>query len=190
LSEACEQVESETGFPVRPAMDPAASEYYRQGKYRYPGRDLTPDQQIEFFERLVQDYRVCALEDPLEQEDFDGFARLTAAIGSKCKIIGDDIFVTNVSRLRKGIEIGAANSVLIKPNQVGTLTDTKAAVELAHKSGYTTVISHRSAETTDDAIAHLAVAFGCFGIKTGTVGGERLAKLNELIRIEEALHGG
>ena len=104
-------------------------------------------------------------------------------------VVGDDIFVTNVARLQRGIERGAANAILIKPNQIGTLSDTEAAVDLASRNGYGTVMSHRSGETTDDAIAHLAVAFGCVAIKTGAVGGERVAKLNELIRIEERLTG-
>ena len=190
LSDVCREVEKDVKFPVRPALDPAASEFYRDGWYQYRDRSLTPDKQVEFLIRLVDDYGVYALEDPLEEEDFDGFARLTEAVGSRCKIIGDDIFVTNTERLRRGIERGAANAILIKPNQVGTLTDTVAAVQMAHRSGYATVISHRSGETTDDTIAHLAVAFGCLGIKTGTVGGERIAKLNELIRIEESMARG
>jgi len=190
LSDICHRVEGDVKFPVSPALDPAASEFYRDGRYRYRDQSLTPDQQIEFLIRLVDDYGVCALEDPLEEEDFDGFARLTEAVGSKCKIIGDDLFVTNTERLSEGIKRGAANAILIKPNQVGTLTDTLAAVRMAQRSGYATVISHRSGETTDDTIAHLAVAFGCLGIKTGTVGGERIAKLNELIRIEESMARG
>lgn len=187
LADACQEVEHDVGFPVRPALDPAASEFYRDGKYRYPDRALSPDEQIAFVEGLVRRFRVSMLEDPLEQEDFAGFARLTRDLGGGCTIVGDDIFVTNVDRLRRGIELHAANAVLIKPNQIGTLTETRAAVDMAHAAGYSTIISHRSAETTDDTIAQLAVAFGCFGIKTGTVGGERLAKLNELIRIEESL---
>jgi len=190
LVEACEAVEGEVGFPVRAGMDLAASEFYRDGKYRYRDRALTPDEQIDYLERLVKQYDLYCLEDPLDQEDFEGFARLTEAVGSRCKVIGDDIFVTNTARLRKAIGMRAANAILIKPNQVGTLSDTRAAVDLAAKAGYATVVSHRSGETTDDTIAHLAVAFGSLGIKTGTVGGERIAKLNELIRIEEELHGG
>ncbi len=130
------------------------------------------------------------LEDPLDEEEFDGFAALTQAVGQKCVIIGDDLFCTNVARLRQGIAAGAGNAILIKPNQIGTLTETRATVETAREAGYRTIVSHRSGETTDDTIAHLAVAFGSLGIKTGTVGGERTAKLNELIRIEEELHGG
>ncbi len=190
LVDACRAVEHDVGFPVRPAMDLAASEFFRDGKYHYRAKSFTTDQQIDFLERLVKDYGVYSLEDPLEQEDFEGLARLTEAVGSRCKIIGDDIFVTNVDRLRKGIDARAGNAILIKPNQIGTLTETRATVEMAKKAGYATVVSHRSGETTDETIAHLAVAFGSLGLKSGTVGGERIAKLNELIRIEEELHGG
>ncbi len=190
LADACRTVESEAGFPIRPGLDLAASEFFRGGRYRYRERALTPDRQLEFLERIVEAYGVYSLEDPLDQEDFEGFARLTKSIGSHCKIIGDDLFVTSVERLRRGIEMRAGNAILIKPNQIGTLSDTRAAVDLARKAGFATVVSHRSGETTDDAIAHLAVAFGSLGIKTGTVGGERTAKLNELIRIEEDIRGG
>ena len=139
---------------------------------------------------LVERYGLFSVEDPLEEEDFAGYARLTALVGGKCHVIGDDLFATNVERLQKGIRIRAANAILIKPNQIGTLSGAKAAVDLAHRHGYATVMSHRSGETTDETIAHLAVAFGCLGIKTGAVGGERIAKLNELIRIEEGLVEG
>ncbi len=190
LADACKTVEKDLGFPVRPAMDLAASEFYRDGKYRYKDRALAPGEQIEFLVRLAKDYGVYAYEDPLDEEDFDGFAALTKAIGKKVVLIGDDIYCTNVERLRRGIASGSGNAILIKPNQIGTLTETRATVETARKAGWATVVSHRSGETTDDTIAHLAVAFGSLGIKTGTVGGERTAKLNELIRIEEELHEG
>ncbi len=190
LADACKAVEREVGFPVRPGMDLAASEFFSDGAYRYRGTALTPEKQIEFLERLVKDYGVYSLEDPLDEEDFEGFAELTKAVGSKCVVIGDDIYCTNAARLRQGIAAGAGNAILIKPNQIGTLTETRATVETARKAGWQTVVSHRSGETTDDTIAHLAVAFGSLGIKTGTVGGERTAKLNELIRIEEELHEG
>jgi len=190
LADSCKAVEKDEGFAVRPAMDLAASEFYSDGKYRYRTKALSPSQQIDFLERMVKDHGVYALEDPLDQEDFEGFAQLTKAVGKRCVIIGDDIFCTNVARLRKGISVRAGNAILIKPNQIGTLTETRATVETARKAGYQTVVSHRSGETTDDTIAHLAVAFGSLGIKTGTVGGERIAKLNELIRIEEELHEG
>ncbi len=190
LADTCKAVEKEVGFPVRPGMDLAASEFYSGGKYRYRSKALTPSQQIDFLERLVKEYGIYSLEDPLDQEDFEGFAELTKVIGKRCVIIGDDLFCTDVARFRKGISAGSGNAILIKPNQIGTLTETRATVDAARKAGYATVVSHRSGETTDDTIAHLAVAFGSLGIKTGTVGGERIAKLNELIRIEEELHGG
>src|SRR2546426_418446 len=190
LADVCRKVEREAGFPVRPALDFAASEFYRGGKYRYRDRALSAKDQIDFVERLARDFSLFSVEDPFDQEDFGSFTELTKRIGDRCKVIGDDIFVTNVERLRRGIEQHAANAILIKPNQIGTLSETRAAVDLAHSAGYATVMSHRSGETTDDTIAHLAVAFGCLGIKTGAVGGERIAKLNELIRIEEQLQAG
>ena len=190
LADVCRGVEREAGFPVRPALDFAASEFYRGGKYRYRDRALSAKEQVDFVERLARDFSLFSVEDPFDQEDFGSFTELTKRIGDRCKVIGDDIFVTNVERLRRGIEQRAANAILIKPNQIGTLSETRAAVDLAHSAGYATVMSHRSGETTDDTIAHLAVAFGCLGIKTGAVGGERIAKLNELIRIEEQLQAG
>jgi len=190
LTEVCRGVERDVGFAVRPALDLAASEFYRDGKYRYQDRTLTHEEQIDLVDRFVREYALFSVEDPFDEEDFDSFAELTKRIGAQCKVIGDDIFVTNVERLRRGIESRAGNAILIKPNQIGTLSDMRAAVDLAHRSGYATVMSHRSGETTDDTIAHLAVAFGCLGIKTGAVGGERIAKLNELIRIEEELQAG
>jgi len=190
LADLCKSVSRDLGFRVLPALDLAASEFYRAGKYHYRERALTREGQIDFVERLIREYGLFSVEDPFDQEDFEAFAELTKRVGDHCKVIGDDLFVTNVDRLRRGIEIHAGNAILIKPNQIGTLSDTRAAVELAHKSGYATVMSHRSGETTDDAIAHLAVAWSCLGIKTGAVGGERIAKLNELIRIEETLQEG
>src|SRR6266704_2028893 len=190
LADVCRAASKETGFAVQPALDLAASEFFRNGKYRYRERTISPEEQVDFVERLARDYGLFSVEDPFDQEDFGAFADLTRRIGDRCKVIGDDIFVTNVERLRRGIELRAGNAILIKPNQIGTLSETRAAVDLAHKSGFATVMSHRSGETTDDTIAHLAVAFGCLGIKTGAVGGERIAKLNELIRIEEQLQAG
>ena len=190
LADACRVVETEVGFHVRPGLDLAASEFFRDGKYGYKDRARTTEEQIEFLVRLAKDYGVYSYEDPLDEEDFDGFAALTKEIGKKVVLIGDDIYCTDAERLRRGIAAGAGNAILIKPNQIGTLTETRATVETARKAGWATVVSHRSGETTDDTIAHLAVAFGSLGIKTGTVGGERTAKLNELIRIEEELHEG
>jgi len=190
LADVCRATGREVGFPVRPALDLAASEFYRDGAYHYQDRVRTREEQIDFVARLVRDHRLFSVEDPFDEEDFEAFAELTKRVGGQCTVIGDDLFVTKVERLQRGIEAGAGNAILIKPNQIGTLSDTRAAVDLAHRSGYATVMSHRSGETTDDAIAHLAVGFGCLGIKTGAVGGERIAKLNELIRIEEELQEG
>jgi len=189
LADACRAVSAEVGFEVRPALDLAASEFYRDGMYHYRSRSLSPKDQIEFVAGLVERHGLFSVEDPLHEDDFPGYAQLTSVVGEECLVIGDDLFATNVSRLRKGIEVHAANGILIKPNQIGTVSDAKAAVDLAHRNGYATVVSHRSGETTDEAIAHLAVAFGSLAIKTGAVGGERTAKLNELIRIEEGLAG-
>src|SRR5881296_152050 len=190
LANVCREASKGAGFAVQPALDLAASEFFRNGQYRYRERTISPEEQVDFVERLVRDYGLFSVEDPFDQEDFGAFADLTRRIGDRCKVIGDDIFVTNVERLRRGIELRAGNAILIKPNQIGTLSETRAAVDLAHKSGFATVMSHRSGATTDDTIAHLAVAFGCLGIKTGAVGGQRIAKLNELIRIEEQLQAG
>lgn len=189
LAEATSKVSREVGFECMPAMDLAASEFFENGKYVYREGVLDTDQQVEFLVDLVNEFNVAVLEDPFHEEDYEGYARLTKLIGKRCLIVGDDLFVTNVARLRKGIEKGAANAILIKPNQIGTLSDTQAAVDLARRHGYTTIVSHRSGETTDESIAHLAVAFGSYAIKTGTVGGERVAKLNELVRIEEQFTG-
>ena len=184
LGDACREVSKETGVPCAPALDLAASEFFRNGKYVYKERTLSPDRQVEFVAGLVEAHDLALVE-----EDFDGFARLTEIVGDRCVVVGDDLFVTDPARLQKGIDASAANAILIKPNQIGTLTDTRATVALAAKAGYETVMSHRSGETTDDTIAHLAVAFGSYAIKTGAVGGERIAKLNELIRIEEYIGG-
>lgn len=189
LVEACKKVGKDVGFDVDPAMDVAASELYSKGSYKYGKKSMKPKEQIKFMASLVEKYGLASVEDPLEQEDFDGYAELTDIIGEECLVIGDDLFVTNPARIEEGIERGAANAVLIKPNQIGTLTDVLKAVRLANSAGYETVVSHRSGETADDTIAHLAVAFGSVAIKTGAVGGERISKLNELIRIEEGLDG-
>lgn len=189
VARACEEISAETGVTVRPALDVAASSFYdeKTGAYVYEreGKKRSSGEQIDFIVNLIETFKLVYVEDPLHEEDFDGFAELTRKVGGKCLICGDDIFVTNVSRIRKGLEKGSANAVLIKPNQIGTLSDTLEAVKLAKSGGCVPVISHRSGETTDETIAHLAVAWGCPMIKAGVVGGERIAKLNELIRIWE-----
>ncbi len=183
------EIQDETGVEIRPAVDFAASSFYQNGKYVYRNRELTKDEQIEFVEKLVKDYGAYIVEDPLHEDDFEGFAELTRKIGHLAYVVGDDLFVTNRERLKRGIELGAGNAILIKPNQIGTLTDTYETVKLAKENGYACVISHRSGETCDASIAHLGVAFGCEFIKTGTIGGERIAKLNELVRIQEEIRG-
>jgi enolase len=185
--EACNMVFHSLDIEVKPCLDLAASEFFYEGKYNYKNQVLNVDEQIGFIIGLIENYGLYSVEDPLDQEDFDGYAKLTRSVGDRCIIVGDDIFVTNKARVEKGINMGAANAVLIKPNQIGTLTGAIETIKFAHKNGYKTIVSHRSGETNDNSIAHLAVAFGCHGIKTGTVGGERTAKLNELVRIEEEI---
>lgn len=191
VARACEEVAGEVGFEVKLGLDVASSSLYdtKKQRYVYERGSMSRDQggQIDFILELIKTYKLFYVEDPLHEEDFDGFAELTRKAGERCLICGDDLFVTNVERLQKGIKAGAANAVLIKPNQIGTLSDTLAAVKLAKKYNYVPVMSHRSGETPDETIAHLAVGWGCPLIKTGVVGGERVAKLNELIRIEEKL---
>ena len=178
-------VERETGVEIRPGLDMAASEFYKNGTYNYKEQSLTPEEQVDFVLGLIEEYNLHSVEDPLDQEDYESWASLTKQ--TDALIIGDDLYVTNPERLQKGIDMKATNSILIKPNQIGTLTDTKKAVEMADKADMATVISHRSGETTDTTIAHLGVAFGSHAIKTGIMGGERIAKLNELVRISEQL---
>jgi len=187
--EAIGEVKEEYGIEIKPALDFAASSFYKDGMYVYKDRKLTPEEQIDFVESLVKDYGIYIVEDPLNEEDFDGFAKLTRRIGHLAYIVGDDLFVTNVDRIKIGVSKGAANTVLIKPNQIGTLTDTVRAIKFAKDNGYATMISHRSGETTDVSIVHIGVAFGVEFIKTGAIGGERTAKLNEMIRIEEDIKG-
>ncbi|SDX68727.1 phosphopyruvate hydratase [Halopenitus persicus] len=187
MAAATERVADEVGFTVRFGLDMAGAELYDADAdaYVYGDRTRSPAEQIEYVAELVAEYDLAYVEDPLDEEDYDRFAELTDRVGDRTLICGDDLFVTNVDRLRTGIETGAGNSILIKPNQIGTLSDAVDAVELAVRNGYDPVISHRSGETEDTTIAHLAVATDAPYIKTGTVGGERTAKLNELIRIAE-----
>ena len=187
IASAIDTASDETNVEVRMGIDVAASELWDGERYRYKDAARTREDQIAYMGDLVDRYNLIYVEDPLFEEDFDAFADLTELVGDRCLICGDDLFVTNVERITKGIETSAANCVLIKPNQIGTLTDTFEAIHLARESGMETVMSHRSGETTDATIAHLATAFGCIFLKTGVVGGERIAKLNELIRIEELI---
>lgn len=193
----------EPGKDVKIAMDCAASEFaicengnwyydYRQlkdGKKKDPnGKRLTADEQIKYLEELITKYPIDSIEDGLDENDWDNWVKLTAAIGDRCQLVGDDLFVTNVKFLEKGIKMGAANSILIKVNQIGSLTETLDAIEMAHRHGYTTVTSHRSGETEDTTIADIAVATNSGKIKTGSMSRtDRMAKYNQLIRIEEQL---
>ena len=187
IAEACSSVADEMNVSVDMGIDVAASQLWNDGKYTYRKKKRSTEDQVAYIAGLVDKYHLVYVEDPMHEEDFSGFADLNAQVGDRCLVCGDDIFVTQVDRIMQGIESASANCVLIKPNQVGTLTDTFEAVRLAHTQGLDTVMSHRSGETTDTTIAHLATAFSCVFLKTGVVGGERIAKLNELIRIEEQL---
>jgi enolase len=193
----------EPGRDVRIAMDCAASEFatcengewyydYRQlkdGKKKDPnGKKLTAAEQIDYLEELINKYPIDSIEDGLDENDWDNWVKLTERIGGRCQLVGDDLFVTNVKFLEKGIKMGAANSILIKVNQIGSLTETLDAIEMAHRHGYTTVTSHRSGETEDTTIADIAVATNSGQIKTGSLSRtDRMAKYNQLIRIEEQL---
>jgi enolase len=187
MADAVERVEDDVGFEIQFGLDMAGAELYDSdaGVYRYGEQTRDTDEQIEYVADLVEEYHLVYVEDPLDENDYEGFAELTDRVGDQTLVCGDDLFVTNVERLETGIETDAANSILVKPNQIGTLSDAVDAVELAIENGYDPVISHRSGETEDTTIAHLAVATDAPYIKTGTVGGERTAKLNELIRIEQ-----
>jgi enolase len=178
------------GADVALALDPASSEFFKDGAYRYDGEGKTRsvDQQVDYLAELVKKYPIVSIEDGMAEDDYPGWKRLTQKIGAKCQLVGDDIFVTNVARLTDGIKNGIGNSILIKVNQIGTLSETLAAVETAHKAGYTAVMSHRSSETEDSTIADLAVATNCGQIKTGSLArADRTAKYNQLLRIEEEL---
>jgi len=206
LESICQAIKDagyEPGKDVKIAMDCAASEFavcengqwyydYRQlkdGKKKDPnGKKLTADEQIKYLEELITKYPIDSIEDGLDENDWDNWVKLTAAIGGRCQLVGDDLFVTNVKFLQKGIQMGAANSILIKVNQIGSLTETLDAIEMAHRHGYTTVTSHRSGETEDTTIADIAVATNSGQIKTGSMSRtDRMAKYNQLIRIEEEL---
>ncbi|MEQ6203506.1 phosphopyruvate hydratase [Sulfitobacter sp. HNIBRBA2951] len=172
------------------ALDCAASEYYKDGSYVFAGegKTLSSDENVDYLTALVKDYPIISIEDGMHEDDWDGWIALNAALGDKVQLVGDDLFVTNPARLADGIARKAANSMLVKVNQIGSLTETLQAVEMAHRAGFTNVMSHRSGETEDATIADLAVATNCGQIKTGSLArSDRLAKYNQLIRIEEAL---
>jgi len=192
IIEAIERAGYEPGKDVVLALDVAATELYNQEKNIYvlagEGRELTSDEMIDYYAELVEKYPIISIEDGLAEEDWDGWKKLTERLGNKIQLVGDDLFVTNTSRLKKGIELGVANSVLVKLNQIGTLTETLNTIEMAKTHGYTAVISHRSGETEDSTIADLAVATNAGQIKTGAPSRtDRTAKYNQLLRIEDML---
>ena len=190
LLEAIEKAGFAPGSDIAIALDPAVSELYRDGAYHLEGegRVLSPADMADYWSRIVNSYPVVSIEDGMAEDDWDGWSLLTHAIGDRCQLVGDDLFVTNAARLRLGIERSVANSVLVKVNQIGSLTETLATVELAHANSYTAVMSHRSGETEDTTIADLAVAVNCGQIKTGApCRSDRVAKYNQLLRIEAEL---
>jgi len=185
---AIENAGFKAGTQIALAMDVAATEFFEDGKYKFEGKALTSEQMIAYYSELVSAYPLVSIEDPLDEDDWSGWAKLTAELGEKIQIVGDDLFVTNIERLTKGIESKTANALLVKVNQIGSLTETIDAVNLAHKNNYKSMMSHRSGETEDTTIADLAVALNCGQIKTGAPArSERVAKYNQLLRIEEEL---
>ncbi len=190
IMRAVEKAGYRPGEDVLLALDAAATEFHRDGKYHLAGEGavLGSDEMVAYLAKLVDDYPIASIEDGMSEDDWDGWVALTQALGGRCQLVGDDLFVTNPTRLADGIARGAANSILVKVNQIGTLTETLEAVEMAHRAGMTAVMSHRSGETEDATIADLAVATNCGQIKTGSLArSDRLAKYNQLIRIEEEL---
>jgi enolase len=188
IAEAIGKAGYELGKDVVLALDVAASEFYEDGAYLFEGAKKTAQEMTAYYEELVAAYPIVSIEDPLDEEDWDGWKAITDAIGDKTQLVGDDLFVTNVERLARGIEGGQGNALLVKVNQIGTLTETLDAVDMAHRAGFKTMMSHRSGETEDTTIADLAVAVGSGQIKTGAPArSERVAKYNQLLRIEDEL---
>ncbi|MDO7736370.1 MAG: phosphopyruvate hydratase, partial [Planktomarina temperata] len=190
IMQAIEKAGYKPGEDIYLALDCAASEYCKNGTYEMKGegKSLSSAQNVAYLAALVDDYPIVSIEDGCDEDDWDGWKLLTETLGDRCQLVGDDLFVTNPERLAMGIERGSANSMLVKVNQIGSLTETMRAVEMAHRAGFTNVMSHRSGETEDATIADLAVATNCGQIKTGSLArSDRLAKYNQLIRIEEEL---
>ena len=188
IVEAIGKAGYEAGKDIALALDVAASEFHEDGAYNFEGAKKSSAELTAYYEELVNAYPIVSIEDPLDEEDWDGWKAITDAIGTKTQLVGDDLFVTNVERLSRGIQGGQGNSLLVKVNQIGTLTETLDAVDLAHRSGFTTMMSHRSGETEDTTIADLAVAVGSGQIKSGAPArSERVAKYNQLLRIEDEL---
>jgi enolase len=194
IKKAVEKAGYKFGDEVMIALDCAASEFYVNGSYDYKkfegenGKIRSSKEQAEYLAELAHKYPIISIEDGMYEDDWDGWKYLTTLVGDKVQLVGDDLFVTNVTRLKTGIDKGIANSILVKVNQIGTLTETIAAVNMAHNAGYTSVMSHRSGETEDNTIADLAVALNCGQIKTGSASrSDRMSKYNQLLRIEEEL---
>ena len=182
----------EAGKQIFISLDPASSEFFNKETKKYElkseNKQLTPGQMVDYYAKLVEKYPIVSIEDGMAEDDWDGWKIMTEKLGHKIQLVGDDLFVTNTKRLKAGIEQGICNSILIKVNQIGTLTETLDAIEMAHRAGFTAVVSHRSGETEDTTISHLAVATECGQIKTGSISRtDRVAKYNELLRIEEEL---
>ena len=191
VAEAIRRSGYEPGRDIMLALDPATTEFYEAGRYVFhksDGSERTSDRMVDFWEDWTRRYPIVSIEDGLDEDDWEGWARLTARLGDRVQLVGDDLFVTNTERLRRGIDSGVGNSILIKVNQIGTLSETLEAIDMARKAGYTAVISHRSGETEDSTIADLAVGTGAGQIKTGSASrSDRIAKYNQLLRIEEEL---
>ena len=188
IAEAVQQAGYRLGADVVFALDVAATEFYRDGAYQFEGRPASADEMAAYYGKLVDAYPIVSIEDPLAEDDWAGWSALTGVLGGRIQLVGDDLFVTNPARIARGIAEGAANAVLVKVNQIGSLTETFDAVDLAHRAGFRTMMSHRSGETEDTTIADLAVATGCGQLKTGAPArSERVAKYNQLLRIEEEL---
>ena len=188
IIEAIQKTGLEPGADVALALDVASTEFFKDGAYQFEGGPKTTEYMVEYYEKLVADYPMLSIEDPLSEDEWDAWVDLTKQVGDKVQLVGDDLFVTNPERLQKGIDLGAANALLVKVNQIGTLTETLEAVENAHRAGYKSMTSHRSGETEDTTIADLAVATNSGQIKTGAPArGERVNKYNQLLRIEDEL---
>ena len=191
ILEAIDGAGFKAGKEIALAMDVAATEFYENGKYAFEGKQLTSAEMIAYYAGLVDSYPLVSIEDPLNEDDWDGWAAITKELGSRVQLVGDDLFVTNPERLSRGIAAGTANAMLVKVNQIGSLTETLDAVEMSHRAGYRNMMSHRSGETEDVTIADLAVATNCGQIKTGAPArSERVAKYNQLLRIEDELAEG
>ncbi len=188
IIEAISKAGYKPGEDVKLAIDVAASEFYNDGVYHVDGKDMTTDQLISFYEELVNKYPIISIEDPVDENDWAGFSKITEKLGDRIQLVGDDLFVTNKECLQMGIDNKAGNAILLKVNQIGTITETLETIELARKNGYSTVISHRSGETEDTTIADLAVGLDLGQIKTGSMSRtDRICKYNQLMRIEEKL---